>query len=81
MLAALHRGLIIARLVLTVKGGLCPLRRQRAEDAAGRRDQPCSEEAPLPLVIDGGQLGGFQRLGTFALLSVKSLSAKKNSPG
>lgn len=81
VLAALHRVVIIVRLVLTGKGGLCPLRRQRTEDAAEPRDEPCSDEAPFPPVIDGGQLGCFPRPGEIALLSMKSLSAERTLPG
>lgn len=51
-----------------------------AAEGAGWTEGPALlREAPLPLVMDGGQLGGFQRLGKCALLSVKSLSAKKRT--
>lgn len=83
MLATLLQVLIIVRLVLTVKEGSVPLGAGVPRTQAGRRDKPCPEEAPLPLVIDGGQLGASRGLGKVALpvTYYEVFVSRKNSPG
>lgn len=74
----------VVRLVLTVKRrALSPSALMHWGCRLDPRDKPSPEEAPLPLVIDGGQLGALQRLGKVALSATYSevFVSRKNSPG
>lgn len=75
---------MIVRLVLTVEGeGSVPVGASALETQAGQRDQTRSQEAPLPPVSDGGQLGAWRRLEKVALPVTcdEVFVGRKNSPG
>lgn len=80
---ALHQVLIILRLVLTVRGGLCPLR-HRCTEHTGWTEGPTSPGgSTVPLATDGGRLGALRRLGgaTLPVTYYEVFVSRKNSPG